>query len=441
MLMLPKPTEPSSGRSASRADPVEQRARLHSIDTLRGFALLGILLMNIVAFGTAAYFDPLLDGANTGLNFVTYATMDIFVEGSMRAVFSMLFGAGVLLFTAKASLGQSRIRALWYRRTSLLVVFGLVDAYLLLWFGDILYVYGMVGLCLYLVRDWSPRKLLAAALVIVFVLGLLGYGEHRNIRSIWEAYEQIDPEKPSELLSGEERQAVEDWERWLNASNSGPDVAEGFISLRKLNYLDIVRNLAPINFYLQTVDFLFGSFWDALSMMLLGMALMKWRVFSAQLPSQTYWRMLIVGFTLGLGTNSIEVILQVQSGFAPQWQSWNVRPSYDIGRLGMAFGYIGLVMLFCQSGLWPRAQRALAAVGQTALSNYLMHSVICGYIFTGAGMALVGSLERWQLYPIVAGIWILQLTLSSLWLDRYRFGPLEWLWRCMTYGAWQPMKR
>jgi len=115
-------------------------------------------------------------------------------------------------------------------------------------------------------------------------------------------------------------------------------------------------------------------------------------------------------------------------------------PTYDLGRLGCAFGYVGLVMLFCKSQILRVLKTALAAVGRMALSNYLAHSILCALIFNGVGLGLVGVLQRYQLYFVVVGIWLFQLVASPLWLRYYRFGPAEWLWRSLTYGARQPMR-
>jgi uncharacterized protein len=117
-----------------------------------------------------------------------------------------------------------------------------------------------------------------------------------------------------------------------------------------------------------------------------------------------------------------------------------VRPTYDIGRMGMAIGYIGLVMLICKSEILTLLRSALAAVGQMALTNYLSHSVICNFIFMGYGLGLVGQLNRYEIYYVVLGVWIFQLIVSPLWLRFFRFGPVEWLWRTLTYMQWQPMK-
>ena len=173
---------------------------------------------------------------------------------------------------------------------------------------------------------------------------------------------------------------------------------------------------------------------DALVMMLLGMAFFKLGILDASWPRSWYVWLATLGFSVGLVTN----LWELRVAFAGQLDTLStfpfLSPTYHVGRVGMALGYLGTVMVVCQSGALPRVRRALAAVGRMALTNYLMHSLICLVVFTGFGFALVGTLDRWQLYPIVVAIWVFQLWFSQWWLVRYRFGPGEWLWRALTYG-------
>ena len=137
----------------------------------------------------------------------------------------------------------------------------------------------------------------------------------------------------------------------------------------------------------------------------------------------------------------MEVVTFIDGGFQTFMNVSPVRPTYDLGRLMMAMGYIGLVMTFCKLGWLLVLQRALAAVGQMALTNYLSHSIICNVIFMGFGFGLVGELRRFELYYVVFSIWAFQLVMSPIWLRYFRFGPVEWLWRSMTYQQWQPFRR
>ena len=178
----------------------------------------------------------------------------------------------------------------------------------------------------------------------------------------------------------------------------------------------------------------FFILWDALLMMLLGMALFKLDVLRGGLSAPAAIRMALLGLGLGLAMNSWEVYRAVAADLSLLSVFAQVNGSYHLGRGAMTLGYVGLLAWLLQSGLWSGLLSRLAAVGRMALSNYLLHSVLAMLIFTGAGLGLVGQLSRAQLYPVVLAIWLLQLWLSPWWLARYRFGPLEYLWRTLTYG-------
>ena len=198
--------------SPSEASPVAGKSRIQSLDVLRGFALLGILLMNILvfAFPFAAYTDPTIDGATEGLNLAIFASMDVLVEGSMRAIFSMLFGAGMLIFLAKRDTDVDTLRALFYRRTGLLIVFGLVNAYIFIWPGDILYTYGMAGLLLYFFRDFSAAVLTKYSLAIFFFLGVIHTALHMEVRSLRNDVKAVEALPHGTVLSSEQLQTLDD---------------------------------------------------------------------------------------------------------------------------------------------------------------------------------------------------------------------------------------
>ena len=172
-------------------------------------------------------------------------------------------------------------------------------------------------------------------------------------------------------------------------------------------------------------------------MMLLGMALFKWGLLDCSRTARVYGAMALAGLCIGLPINTWETLAFVNSGFHFEWAALN-RPTYDLGRLSLALGYIGLIMLICKSGVLKKMQRLLSKVGQMALTNYLSHSLICNFIFMGWGLGLAGTLHRIEIYYLVLGIWIFQIIASSLWLTYFRFGPAEWVWRSLTYKKRQP---
>ncbi len=170
------------------------------------------------------------------------------------------------------------------------------------------------------------------------------------------------------------------------------------------------------------------------------MALFKLRLLQLGPARSVYVWMVAVGYGVGLTVNYFEVRHLLDANF-DVLARMDVEVTYDLGRLAMTTGHVGLLMLFCNSGILPGLQRRLAAVGQMALSNYVTHSVVCALTFYGIGFGLYGHLQRHQLYYVVFAIWLVQLIISPIWLAKYRFGPLEWLWRTLTYGTPQPMRR
>jgi uncharacterized protein len=424
------------------AGPVQAKDRIVSIDTLRGVALLGILIMNIIGFGLVnyAYGNPIPEGALAGANFWAYVGANLFFEGALRAIFAMLFGAGVILFTARGDspAAATSLADLYYKRTILLILFGLGDAFLLLWPWDILYIYGVVGLFLFPLRNVRASRLLIAALVMLVLSAATEGLRWLDLKEMQAEAADAQAALDDDLeLDAEQQDAIDAWQEELEWIRPTQEAIEKELTMRRSGYFAVLVGQAPDVIEAQTVSVRSFYFWDALITMMLGMSLYKYCVFDASRSRRFYTVMTLLGFAVGLPVNAWELYRFVASDydiFA------TIIPTYDLGRLGCAFGYVGLVMLFCKSGMWIWLKASLAAVGRMALTNYLAHSVICGLFFTGAGFGLVGELQRYQLYYVVAGIWLIQLIVSPLWLRYYRFGPVEWLWRSLTYGARQPMR-
>ncbi len=420
--------------AAVTASPVTRKVRIRSIDTLRGVALLGILLMNIIAFGLsyASYFNPIFDANLEGINLSTYIAMDIFVEGSMRGIFSMLFGAGFLLFITKPDADEDLVRGLYFRRTVLLILIGVFNAYILVWPGDILFTYGVAGLLLYVFRHYSAKKLALISGVIFALLAIMHTASHMGSRGLREEVLEIEALPASIELNEVQQQKLAEWDTFLDQQLFTPELVEQDLQIRKGGYIETFQFLVPFNLIIQTVGLVASGLWDALAMMLLGMAFMKWGIFNASRSMKFYLGMFVIGFGTGLPINYFEVNAFVSSGFEIYWEAAN-RPTYDLGRLLVAIGYIGLIMMICKSGILHLLRSALASVGQMALTNYLSQSLICNAIFMGWGFNLLGELDRFEIYYVVLGVWLFQLIVSPIWLRYFRFGPAEWLWRSLTY--------
>ncbi len=428
--------------SNPHAQPVSEANRILSLDVLRGFALLGILLLNIVGMGmhSASYFSPDLHAADgiseLPINLAVWATVDVLFEGAMRALFSMLFGASIVLLATGPS---ARGAAMFYRRNAWLLAFGLVDAYVLLWTGDILVTYALAGFALFHFRNASPRKLLIAAFVVlVFHTGFfVGFKYSLDIgqQAAIEIASNPAPAKPSALAMAEV------WYDFESDYVLPPGAEEIELKQRRESYPNAFLFNAG-----EATEIIAGAipallFWDALMMMLVGMALFKQSILDASKSSEFYVKLMVIGFGAGLAINGWEVYQAARSGFQLLETFPYLHWTYHLGRLGMAFGWMGLILFVCRKSFLAKARHALAAVGRMALSNYLMHSVIALVLFSGAGFALVGELDRWMLYPIVATIWVIQLIVSPWWLSRFQFGPCEWLWRSLSYGRIPALRR
>ena len=197
-------------------------------------------------------------------------------------------------------------------------------------------------------------------------------------------------------------------------------------------YITVVKHLAPLNKLTDTVWFYKYDLWDILSMMLLGIALFKLNILSAKRSYRVYGLMLGIGYPIGLAINYYEVTTIMDGNFSFLAFS-KAEITYYLGRLAMSIGHVGAIMILVKAPILVWLKRRLAAVGQMALTNYIMHSIICMIVFTGVGFGLFGKLQRYELLYVVFSIWIFQLIVSPIWLKYFEFGPLEWLWRRLSY--------
>lgn len=416
----------------TQPQPTLEQARIESLDVLRGFALLGILLLNILGFGLSSS-EYLMPGHPEGLDFAVWAVVDVSAEGAMRALFSILFGAGVVLFAGE---GSGRSGWVYYRRNLLLLGFGLLDVYLLLWSGDILFLYGLCALLLYSVRNVRASRLMWTAGILLLLMTVQHGVSNIGMSMTRDAAERVA--QMEETPSPELQQMAQGWDEFRAGFVNTEGRAEE-LAVRAESYASAwawtAEEFSSMLFFVMPMYL----FWDALTMMILGMALYKLGVLQGDRAKGFYLRLGSLALVVGLAANLSEVIRAASSGFGILETFPQMQATYHIGRLGMAMAWMSLIILSFKS--LPAIAGRLAAVGRLALTNYLMHSLICLFIFTGAGLGLVGQLARAELYLVVFAIWALQLWFSPWWLARYKFGPVEWLWRGLTYGRFPALKR
>ena len=424
--------------------PVTGQERFASMDVIRGAALFGILLMNIFGFGYGIggteYIDP---ATRVGADYWTWFVMIFALEGTQRTLFSLLFGAGVIILTSRMEeRGAGLFTAdIFYRRNIWLIAFGMIHAYLLLWDGDILYYYGIVALFLFPLRNMSPRNLILASLAAFLAMSLVNNYDKKEAFDDFTAYTEAQ-----EILAGggeldeEQEGAVEKWEEAVKDHVADEEKIQEDIDNHTGSYWKTFMHHVPYLTEGHGNDMYIYMFLDGFSVMVLGMALFKLGFLTLQRPSSDYWFMALIGYGVGLSVSWWEVNHIVSNNFdmLAMAETW---PTYDMGRLGNGLGHLGLLLLFVRSGALGWLQKGLAAVGRMALTNYIMHSVIAMFVFLGVGFGLYGQFSRIELYYVVLAIVVFQLIISPIWLKYFRFGPLEWIWRSLTYMKRPQLRR
>lgn len=428
--------------------PLRENERIKLIDSIRGLALLGILLMNIMAQSQSEVFYSKMDPRQsmTGLNFIAWATEMMFFEGTMRGLFSILFGAGTILLLTRLMKKKSGLEPadIFYRRMLWLLVFGLINAFVFLWPGDILYPYALCGLLLFPFRNLSPKILLGIAFVFLLI------GTYRQNSDLF-AHKKIIAQGEAVKLMEAKKQALTDKQKeQLGAYNDLKEKSspQGLIKqaqkqekvMQSQNYLSIFRYYRDENMTIQSQEFYENGIWDILLFFFIGMALFKSGFLLGKKSNLLYAVLAFSGIVAGALMNYYNRRLMYHLGFDTfefQKQIWF--NTYELRRVVQTMGYLSLLILLYKAVPFRKIMHVFAPVGQMAFTHYLTQSIITSIIFYGFG--LFGKLQRYEAYYVVGAIWTFQIIVSHLWLRYFRFGPFEWVWRSLTYLKKQPMRR
>ncbi len=437
-----------STAATHQAAPVGQTERIEILDALRGFAILGILLMNIPGFGlpSAVSQDPTLWNEVGTINFKVLFFVNLVPEGTQRAIFSMLFGAGILIFTSRA---EKKLPGIWpadyfLRRQLWLMLFGLFDVWVLLWFGDILFDYACLGILVFTFRRLPVKGLLIGA-GICFLL-MIG----REMRDLYKDKAMIAKGEQIAAIDTTKTKLTEQQKEDLSAMTGFKErntrekkLKRVEKSIRKTtgSFADAYEYRGEM--YMSfLVRFVYLGAWDVLSFMFLGMAFLKMGILTGQASAKTYWIMTIAGLGVGLTLSYIRFQSFISANF--NWFELTKNQYFDLytlSRLGRSLGLLGLILLLYKSG-WVKWLFALMRpVGQMAFTNYLTQSLLAGLFFYGVGFGMYGKLQRVEVYYFVIAVWVVQIIWSHLWLRYFNFGPFEWLWRSLTYWKKQPMRK
>lgn len=406
--------------------PVRQNERVVLLDALRGFALFGILMVNMPVM-----YEPissLLMGAKPGMplhHVIAESFIKFFFEGKFYVLFSFLFGYGFWLFLQKSTENETGIVPLYRRRLLFLLLFGLAHI-ALLWAGDILVFYALFGFILILFRKSSDRKVLKWAFGIALIPTIL----NGFMTLLFGFFSKVPEAREAIEISMQQRIGTMNQllENATSAYTSG-----SFTDMVSMRFAEYGTLLPGILFFYPVV----------LSMFLVGMWAARTRIieeYDRHLPffRKTLWW----GLTIGLTGNTLLVVAYRNANMASQ-DAWATlyATMHTIGGIALGGFYVSSFILFYAKGKANGAVKFLAPVGRMALTNYLMQSLITSILFLGCGFGLFGKIEIWQGILITIAIFNMQIPLSKWWLSRFRFGPMEWLWRSLTYGKIQPMQK
>lgn len=408
-----------------------QLQRFNSLDAIRGVAVMGILAMNIVAFSMPmpAYFNPAAYGGHTGVDLAAWFFNFVFVDSKMRGMFSVLFGASTLLVIESAAARETRPAATHYSRMFWLLLFGMAHFYLI-WFGDILILYALCGILLYLFRNLSVKALVVWAIGFFTIALIFMLGSYLSFLALQMGV--LEPQMAEGMKEG--LKALSD-EMGPNSTHVASDLAMYRGSYAGIfNYKITELLLFPLVSFLQFA-------WETMGLMLIGMALFKSRMLTGEWEKARYRKWALVCFAISVPFLTVLAIYQMRSGYdvvAVFGASLALSIPFDVT---MTVGWAALVMLMIKSVINGNFVARLAATGRMAFSNYLGTSIIMTTLFYGYGFGLFGELGRAALWLVVIAMGVLMLLWSKPWLEHYRYGPLEWLWRSLARWELQPMLR
>ena len=378
-------------------------SRIVALDALRGVGILGILVVHIQLFAMplAARSNPTAYGDLHGANGAVWLATWVLADGKFIAVFAMLFGAGIVMLARRQAAAGLPAAPPHYRRMAALLVVGALHAYLL-WYGDMLVTFALCGALVFPHRDQPPARLLVTGFAFLAVAPLL------SSALAWAAPDVLAP----------------------------TDTARELIAYRG-GWLLQQTHRVPTAWTLETSYFALRGAWQTTGLMLLGMGLFGLGVLTGERPARWYVTLALGG----LGAGVPLMLWSARRAFATHWDPVD-RLLVGIhlvywGNLLVGLGWVGVIVLLARHGAVPSA---VLAVGRTALSNYLLATVLCTSVFYGHGLGLFGSVDRVGQIAIVALVCATQLVAAPWWLARFSMGPIEWVLRWATRGQRVPLR-
>ncbi|AKQ66955.1 hypothetical protein A176_003867 [Myxococcus hansupus] len=418
----------------AEARPVDASERLELLDALRGFALLGVFVSNVMMWFSGRVFRPpevaeAADKAAPLLDSITQYAYEILVSGKFITLFAFLFGLGFAVQLGRAEARGASIAPLYARRLVVLFGIGLMHLFLL-WYGDILASYAVMGFGLLLLRRRSARTLLIVAAALCFVWPIIQIVIIRLPRILADT-----PEAGAAIMKAARERSLANQAELLAVITQG-------------SWLNVVIQNA--RYYI--ADFLpmiAVSSLSTLGRFVLGLWAGQQRIFhDVSRHLRLFRRMLGWGLVAGVVGSSAGLTVHLLMRFKvytpetlPLWIPYVLAPLRNLAQIGFAAAYVACITLLFQRTVWQRVLSVLAPAGRMALTNYLSQTVISLLVFYGFGLGQVSKHGPFACVVFCLSIFCVQVLWSHLWLARFRFGPVEWVWRSLTYGKAQPMRR
>ncbi|HMJ45964.1 MAG TPA: DUF418 domain-containing protein [Ferruginibacter sp.] len=409
--------------SSNLLQPIQKDERIQLLDILRGFAILGIFIMNLEGF---TFYWALDDTQKSQLFLHPYDHTTEFlhamlIEGKFYSIFSMLFGIGFAIYLSKAD-GNNNILNLFRRRLAILLLIGF--CHLLLWTGDIVMFYAMLGFLLIPFRKFSNKTLLIiAGLCILSPIG-------------WYALKMSNP-RLFNLAQWPFK-----WGDYFSSKMGIKSDQEFYKAMREVDFFQMLK-YDLVGIFYRYGDLIFQSrAFKVFGMFLIGLVIGRTKFYNKLRENRRLlWAIVIGGLLIGLPANYITAELKETGGYYRlTMNGLKQTVAYAFSVVPLALAYSSLVALLYLNDTMKKILNLMAPVGKMALSNYIMHTLIGIFAWTGVGFAFdpIGP-TAWTIFALI--VFVVQIILSTIWFRFFNYGPLEWLWRSATYGKWQPFLR
>ena len=379
-----------------------------------------------------AYFSPVVYDINP-LNHIIYSITHIIADQKFMSIFSMLFGASTILFINSVKKREKSPLLFFSSRNFWLLILGLIHSSYF-WYGDILFIYALCAFLLFFFKNITSKKQFILGCFIYLIPTFSNYAIYEYVIDYLDQAEKdviINHWNPSNEILQQELDAYRGpykkqvqyratmWSSNNKNNDSSGDIGEGIIGL----------------------SFLIDLFSRSFGMMLIGMACFSWGVFSNSLSKSFYKKLMIYGLGIGLPLSMIGLFFTYSFDWDWKYIQFVGRSPNNIATPLIAFGYIGIIMLWIRKGSFRNLQEKLRSIGKTALTAYLIQTVISTFIFYGIGLGLFGYVNRAYQLVIMFFIWFVLLKLCPMWLSKYQYGPVEWIWRMLTHMKLIPLLR